>query len=89
MCGDISLGDVLFILHLLSFRMESLKAALALVMPIENEWVLLCRSEEQLCKRDIPRCMMSRTDLLYKKVKVCTDHVKIFFGIQIISIHLQ
>ncbi|KAM3852614.1 nesprin-2 isoform 7-T7 [Vipera latastei] len=50
-------------------RMESLKAALALVMPIENEWVLLCRSEEQLCKRDIPRCMMSRTDLLYKKVK--------------------
>ncbi|XP_026554203.1 nesprin-2 [Pseudonaja textilis] len=50
-------------------RMESLKAALALVMPIENEWVLLCRSEEQLCKRDIPRFVMSKTDLLYKKVK--------------------
>ncbi|XP_070798547.1 nesprin-2 [Pituophis catenifer annectens] len=50
-------------------RMESLKAALALVMPIENEWVLLCRSEEQLCKRDIPRCVMSKTDLLYKKLK--------------------
>ncbi|XP_070607106.1 nesprin-2 isoform X2 [Erythrolamprus reginae] len=50
-------------------RMESLKAALALVMPIENEWVLLCKSEEQLCKRDIPRCVMSKTELLYKKVK--------------------
>uniref|UniRef100_A0A670ZE95 Spectrin repeat containing nuclear envelope protein 2 n=1 Tax=Pseudonaja textilis TaxID=8673 RepID=A0A670ZE95_PSETE len=54
-CGGISLSDVLFRLCLLSCRMESLKAALALVMPIENEWVLLCRSEEQLCKRDIPR----------------------------------
>ncbi|XP_013914384.1 PREDICTED: nesprin-2, partial [Thamnophis sirtalis] len=50
-------------------RMESLKAALALVTPIENEWVLLCKSEEQLCKRDIPRYVMSKTDLLYKKVK--------------------
>ncbi|XP_025025751.1 nesprin-2, partial [Python bivittatus] len=50
-------------------RKESLKAALALVLPIENEWVLLCRSEEQLCKRDIPRCVMNKTDLLYKKMK--------------------
>ncbi|XP_063145116.1 nesprin-2 [Candoia aspera] len=56
-------------------RMESLKAALALVLPIENEWVLLCRSEEQLCKRDIPRCVMNKTDLLFKKVKKIQESI--------------
>ncbi|XP_062974204.1 nesprin-2-like [Elgaria multicarinata webbii] len=50
-------------------RMESLKAALALILPIENRWVLLCNSDEQLRRRDIPQSMLSGTDLPFKKVK--------------------
>uniref|UniRef100_A0ABM5FBV7 Nesprin-2 isoform X3 n=1 Tax=Pogona vitticeps TaxID=103695 RepID=A0ABM5FBV7_9SAUR len=53
----------------LNKRMESLKAALALVLPIENEWALLCGSDEQLCKKEIPRCVLSNSNLPHKKVK--------------------
>ena len=61
---------LLFTFLFLRFRMESLKAALALVLPIENEWALLCGSDEQLCKKEIPRCVLSNSNLPHKKVKV-------------------
>ncbi|KAJ7345266.1 hypothetical protein JRQ81_001216, partial [Phrynocephalus forsythii] len=53
----------------LNKRMDSLKAALALVLPIENEWASLCHSEEQLCRREIPRCVRNYSHLPHKKVK--------------------
>nr|XP_060611126.1 nesprin-2 [Anolis sagrei ordinatus] len=53
----------------LNKRMESLKAVLALVLPIENELVQLCSSEEQLRKRDIPQGLLMNKDLPHKKVK--------------------
>ncbi|XP_067324598.1 nesprin-2 [Anolis sagrei] len=53
----------------LNNRMESLKTVLALVLPIENELVQLCSSEEQLRKRDIPQGLLMNKDLPHKKVK--------------------
>ncbi|KAH0620304.1 hypothetical protein JD844_020517 [Phrynosoma platyrhinos] len=53
----------------LNKRMEPLKAVLTLVLPIENEWIHLCNSEEQLRKRDIPQCVLQNMDLPHKKVK--------------------
>ncbi|XP_061468359.1 nesprin-2 isoform X2 [Rhineura floridana] len=50
-------------------RMESLTAVLALLSPIEKEWVQLCDSDEELRKRDIPFSMLTNTSLPFKKVK--------------------
>ncbi|XP_044291548.1 nesprin-2 isoform X3 [Varanus komodoensis] len=53
----------------LNKRMASLKAVLALLRPIESKWVSLCHLDEQLCTADIPRGILSKADLPFKKVK--------------------
>ncbi|XP_062823576.1 nesprin-2 [Anolis carolinensis] len=53
----------------LNKRMESLRTVLALVLPVENELIQLCNSEEQLRKKDIPQGLLLNRDLPHKKVK--------------------
>ncbi|XP_033028646.1 nesprin-2 [Lacerta agilis] len=50
-------------------RIHSLRAVLALLAPIESEWVQLCNADEELRQRDIPQSMLNNTSLPFKKVK--------------------
>ncbi|XP_074852445.1 nesprin-2 isoform X5 [Carettochelys insculpta] len=64
-------SELQIILHA---RMESLKIALEVVLPIENEFIYLGDSDEQLHKRDIQQCTLTNIDLIYgelKKVQSC------------------
>ncbi|KAL8168819.1 UNVERIFIED_CONTAM: hypothetical protein K2H54_018436 [Gekko kuhli] len=49
--------------------MESLKAAWAFVLPMENEWALLCSLEKQLCERSVQRGLLTDGDLASKQLK--------------------
>ncbi|XP_060127420.1 nesprin-2 isoform X2 [Zootoca vivipara] len=50
-------------------RIHSLKAVLALLAPVESEWLQLCNADEELRQRDIPQSMLNNTSLPFKKVK--------------------
>ncbi|XP_044871388.1 nesprin-2 isoform X3 [Mauremys mutica] len=59
---------------ILNARMKSLKIALEIVSPIENEFILLCDSNEQLHRKDIQQFTLTNIDLIYgelKKVQSC------------------
>ncbi|XP_060117529.1 nesprin-2 [Heteronotia binoei] len=53
----------------LNERMESLKAAWAFILPVGNEWAVLCSLEKQLCKRSVQQGMLTNSDLASKQLK--------------------
>ncbi|XP_077180010.1 nesprin-2 isoform X2 [Paroedura picta] len=53
----------------LSERMESLKAAWAFVLPMENGWAFLCGLDKQLCRRSVQQCTVTDSDLTTKQLK--------------------
>uniref|UniRef100_A0A8C4VGV8 Spectrin repeat containing nuclear envelope protein 2 n=1 Tax=Gopherus evgoodei TaxID=1825980 RepID=A0A8C4VGV8_9SAUR len=61
---------LLFMFIYLSCRMKSLKIALEVVSPIENEFILLCDSNEQLHRKDIQQFTLTNIDLIYGELKV-------------------
>ncbi|XP_074921846.1 nesprin-2 [Chelonoidis abingdonii] len=59
---------------ILNARMKSLKIALEVVSPIENEFILVCDSDDQLHRKDIQQFTLTNIDLIYgelKKVQSC------------------
>ncbi|XP_015279037.1 PREDICTED: nesprin-2-like, partial [Gekko japonicus] len=50
-------------------RMESLKAAWAFVLPMENEWAVLCSLDKQLCEISVRQCLLTDSDLAGKRLK--------------------
>lgn len=60
-------------------RTNSLRTALEIVLPIENESILLCELDERLKKKDIQQFNLINSDLAYRELKVrenaeTTDH---------------
>ncbi|XP_065605086.1 nesprin-2 isoform X2 [Cyrtonyx montezumae] len=54
---------------IMSTRKNSLRTALEIVLPIENESILLCELNQQLNKRGIQQFNLMNTDLTYKDLK--------------------
>uniref|UniRef100_A0A663F3C4 Spectrin repeat containing nuclear envelope protein 2 n=1 Tax=Aquila chrysaetos chrysaetos TaxID=223781 RepID=A0A663F3C4_AQUCH len=54
----------------LSCRTNSLRTALEIVLPIENESILLCELDQQLKKKDIQQFNLMNSDLAYRELKV-------------------
>uniref|UniRef100_A0A674JUY9 Spectrin repeat containing nuclear envelope protein 2 n=1 Tax=Terrapene triunguis TaxID=2587831 RepID=A0A674JUY9_9SAUR len=67
--GIFSCQLLLFMFIYLSSRMKSLKIALEVVSPIENEFILLCDSDEQLHRKDIQQFTLTNIDLIYGELK--------------------
>lgn len=59
-----------FIFCYLSCRTNSLRTALEIVLPIENESILLCELDQQLKKKDIQQFNLMNSDLAYRELKV-------------------
>lgn len=57
----------------LSCRMNSLRTALEIVLPIENESILLCELDQRLKKKDIQQFNLMNSDLAYRELKVRED----------------
>ncbi|XP_010221465.1 PREDICTED: nesprin-2 [Tinamus guttatus] len=53
----------------ISARTNSLRTALEIVLPIENESVLLCELDQRLNKRDIQQFNLMNSDLAYRELK--------------------
>ncbi|XP_027529961.1 nesprin-2 [Neopelma chrysocephalum] len=54
---------------IISTRMNSLRTALEIVLPIENESILLCELDQQLKKKDIQQFNLMNSDLAYRELK--------------------
>ncbi|XP_034623710.1 nesprin-2 isoform X2 [Trachemys scripta elegans] len=54
---------------ILNARMKSLKVALEVVSPIENEFILLCDSDERLHRKDIQQFTLTNIGLIYGELK--------------------
>ncbi|XP_030307946.1 nesprin-2 [Calypte anna] len=54
---------------IISTRTNSLRTALEIVLPIENESILLCELDEQLKKKDIQQLNLMNSDLAYRELK--------------------
>jgi len=54
----------------LSYRTNSLRTALEIVLPIENESILLCELDQQLNKKGIQQFNLMNSDLAYRELKV-------------------
>lgn len=53
--------------------MNSLRTALEIVLPIENESILLCELDQRLKKKDIQQFNLMNSDLAYRELKVRED----------------
>lgn len=53
-----------------SYRTNSLRTALEIVLPIENESILLCELDQQLNKKGIQQFNLMNSDLAYRELKV-------------------
>uniref|UniRef100_A0A8U7ML44 Spectrin repeat containing nuclear envelope protein 2 n=1 Tax=Corvus moneduloides TaxID=1196302 RepID=A0A8U7ML44_CORMO len=58
-----------FMFCYLSCRMNSLRTALEIVLPIENESILLCELDQRLKKKDIQQFNLMNSDLAYRELK--------------------
>ncbi|OXB54356.1 hypothetical protein ASZ78_006237 [Callipepla squamata] len=54
---------------IMSTRTNSLRTALEIVLPIENESILLCELDQRLNKRGIQQFNLMNTDLAYRELK--------------------
>ncbi|KAM9652315.1 nesprin-2 isoform 3-T5 [Morphnus guianensis] len=54
---------------IISTRTNSLRTALEIVLPIENESILLCELDQQLKKKDIQQFNLMNSDLAYRELK--------------------
>ncbi|XP_017663044.1 PREDICTED: nesprin-2 isoform X1 [Lepidothrix coronata] len=54
---------------IISTRMNSLRTALEIVLPIENESILLSELDQQLKKKDIQQFNLMNSDLAYRELK--------------------
>ncbi|KAM6445512.1 nesprin-2 isoform 2-T3 [Rhynochetos jubatus] len=54
---------------IISSRTNSLRTALEIVLPIENESSLLCELDERLKKKDIQQLNLMNSDLAYRELK--------------------
>ncbi|XP_015486173.1 nesprin-2 isoform X3 [Parus major] len=54
---------------IISTRMNSLRTALEIVLPIENESILLCELDQRLKKKDIQQFNLMNSDLAYRELK--------------------
>uniref|UniRef100_A0A672UDX3 Spectrin repeat containing nuclear envelope protein 2 n=1 Tax=Strigops habroptila TaxID=2489341 RepID=A0A672UDX3_STRHB len=59
-----------FMFCYLSCRTNSLRTALEIVLPIENESILLCELDQRLKKKDIQQFSLMNSDLAYRELKV-------------------
>ncbi|XP_009068906.1 PREDICTED: nesprin-2-like, partial [Acanthisitta chloris] len=53
----------------ISIRTNSLRTALEIVLPIENESILLCELDQRLKKKDILQFHLMNSDLAYRELK--------------------
>uniref|UniRef100_A0A8C4XU42 Spectrin repeat containing nuclear envelope protein 2 n=1 Tax=Falco tinnunculus TaxID=100819 RepID=A0A8C4XU42_FALTI len=58
-----------FIICYLSCRTNSLRTALEIVLPIENESILLCELDQRLKKKEIQQLNLMNSDLAYRELK--------------------
>uniref|UniRef100_A0A8B9G878 Spectrin repeat containing nuclear envelope protein 2 n=1 Tax=Amazona collaria TaxID=241587 RepID=A0A8B9G878_9PSIT len=58
-----------FMFCYLSCRTNSLRTALEIVLPIENESILLCELDQRLKKKDIQQFNVMNSDLAYRELK--------------------
>uniref|UniRef100_A0A672UAW2 Spectrin repeat containing nuclear envelope protein 2 n=1 Tax=Strigops habroptila TaxID=2489341 RepID=A0A672UAW2_STRHB len=58
-----------FMFCYLSCRTNSLRTALEIVLPIENESILLCELDQRLKKKDIQQFSLMNSDLAYRELK--------------------
>ncbi|XP_009990126.1 PREDICTED: nesprin-2-like, partial [Tauraco erythrolophus] len=54
---------------IMSTRTNSLRTALEIVLPIENESILLCELDQRLKKKDIQQFNLMNSDLAYRELK--------------------
>ncbi|XP_030338707.1 nesprin-2 isoform X2 [Strigops habroptila] len=54
---------------IISTRTNSLRTALEIVLPIENESILLCELDQRLKKKDIQQFSLMNSDLAYRELK--------------------
>ncbi|XP_068803435.1 nesprin-2 [Struthio camelus] len=54
---------------IISARTNSLRTALEIVLPIENEFILLCELDQRLNKKDIQQFNLMNSDLAYRELK--------------------
>ncbi|NXK56413.1 SYNE2 protein, partial [Chauna torquata] len=54
---------------IISTRTNSLRTALEIVLPIENESILLCELDQRLNKKDIQQFNLMNSDLAYRELK--------------------
>ncbi|XP_051477330.1 nesprin-2 isoform X2 [Apus apus] len=54
---------------IISTRTNSLRTALEIVLPIENESILLCELDQRLKKKDIQQLNLMNSDLAYRELK--------------------
>ncbi|XP_064368021.1 nesprin-2 isoform X2 [Dromaius novaehollandiae] len=54
---------------IISARTNSLRTALEIVLPIENESILLCELDQRLNKKDIQQFNLMNSDLAYRELK--------------------
>ncbi|XP_064317024.1 nesprin-2 [Phalacrocorax carbo] len=54
---------------IISTRTNSLRTALEIVLPIENESILLCELDQRLKKKDIQQFNLMNSDLAYRELK--------------------
>ncbi|XP_071413447.1 nesprin-2 isoform X2 [Pithys albifrons albifrons] len=54
---------------IISTRVNSLRTALEIVLPIENESILLCELDQRLKKKDIQQFNLMNSDLAYRELK--------------------
>ncbi|XP_075359887.1 nesprin-2 isoform X2 [Mycteria americana] len=54
---------------IISTRTNSLRTALEIVLPIENESILLCELDQRLKKKDIQQFNLMHSDLAYRELK--------------------
>uniref|UniRef100_A0A8C3KFK5 Spectrin repeat containing nuclear envelope protein 2 n=1 Tax=Calidris pygmaea TaxID=425635 RepID=A0A8C3KFK5_9CHAR len=59
-----------FMFSYLSCRTNSLRTALEIVLPIENESNLLCELDQRLKKKDIQQFNLMNSDIAYRELKV-------------------
>uniref|UniRef100_A0A8C0UZ05 Spectrin repeat containing nuclear envelope protein 2 n=1 Tax=Cyanistes caeruleus TaxID=156563 RepID=A0A8C0UZ05_CYACU len=58
-----------FMFCYLSCRINSLRTALEIVLPTENESILLCELDQRLKKKDIQQFNLMNSDLAYRELK--------------------
>ncbi|KAM9290997.1 nesprin-2 [Morus bassanus] len=62
-------GECKELQDIISTRTNSLRTALEIVLPIENESILLCELDQRLKKKDIQQFNLMNSDLAYRELK--------------------